>query len=193
MSKKSIAFLSIFFVSAVLIIGGVYYWQRKDRGVTVKPTPVEENGKISETDTEDLVWYEVPELGVRFKVTPEEKDELVYANVPLSRELKKGESGKTALISLSTKTLELVSKDCSAEDGPLGAISRRVGPPTDPNRPCGSGHKVKEFPGGYFCYTHSQSSCTDTPEQYNEQVMPLAEKYNQLFLSEDFWNKAEIQ
>jgi hypothetical protein len=143
--------------------------------------------------TGELVWYDIPELNVRFKVSPEVKDELVYENVTLSRGLEEGESGKMALVSFSTKTLESISESCSAGDGPVGVISRRVGTPTNPVAPCGGGYKVKEFPSGYFCYTHSQSSCTNTPEQYNEQVKPIVDKYNQLFTSEIFWNNVDIQ
>jgi len=143
--------------------------------------------------TGELVWYDIPELGVRFKVSPEVKNELVYKNVTLSRGLEEGESGKTALVSFSTKTLESISESCSAEDGPVGVISRRVGPPSNPIAPCGSGQKIKEFSGGYFCYTHSQALCTWTDEDYEEYEREPVMKYNHIFTSEEFWAAAEVK
>jgi len=142
--------------------------------------------------TGELVWYDIPELGVRFKVSPEVKEELVYKNVTLSRGLEEEESGKTALVSFSTKTLESISESCSAEDGPVGVISRRVGSPVDPVAPCGGGYKMKEIPNGYFCYGQAQAPCLSREqEEQNENVLSNTPG-SLLLMSEQFWNEAEV-
>jgi hypothetical protein len=131
---------------------------------------------------ENLAWYDIPELGIRFKMTPLEREQLVYYKDPSLRAVR-----------FSTRILESLSKYCSAKEGsPLGGISRVYGTPSDPIAPCGGGFRVKNFPGGYFCYTQAQSSClSKEQEEQNKEVLDKTLGAD-IFRVQKFWDSAEI-
>ncbi|MCA9365134.1 MAG: hypothetical protein KC736_04535, partial [Candidatus Moranbacteria bacterium] len=142
-------------------------------------------------ETGEMVWYEIPELGIRFPVEKSVKEELVYANIPITKKMKEGDSGKTSLTYFSTKKMENLSSYCSAENGPLGSLSRRAGEPTDPSRSCGGGLRVHDFDGGYFCFTTLQATCAPNAQEFTLYGGEI-QSYWELFRSQDFWNTVII-
>lgn len=198
--------LSLVIAFGILIIGvGVLLWQKQqsvpqpDLLDLVEPsveTPVTNESNTVTTapiPEPEMVWYDIPELGIRFKVDPVTKEELVYHFVGFpGKETKK-------LVDFSTKTMTELEPECSAEKGaPLGSLSRRFGKPKDPLVPCGGGQKVYEYPGGYFCYTMPQAPCMSPEEdaQYQE-VLKNDPRYSTpgttpWFNSPDLWKNAEV-
>lgn len=61
MNKRNIVILGTVLILAIAVAGGFWAWR---------------NNQMKNID--DLVWYEIPELEVRFKVTPDAKDDLGY-------------------------------------------------------------------------------------------------------------------
>jgi hypothetical protein len=179
----------------VLVAGGLFWYGENKESVPVSSQNQEITSLVTSNANEvastqatsisdqKTVWYDIPELGIRFPVSQEMKDELVYYKDPALH-----------AINLSTRKLEVFSKSCSAREGaPLGGIARVFGSPSDSDAPCGGGQKVAEFKGGYFCYTHTQSVCSDTNEQYDAYVKMPTEKYDKLFTSEDFWKTVFVK
>lgn len=85
MTKKSIIFSGIFFVIAVAVAGGVLWYAnlvQRDAHLAQQKAE-EEQKKLAESNKEksenDLVWYEVPELGVKFLTSMDAKDDLHYS------------------------------------------------------------------------------------------------------------------
>lgn len=201
--------LSLVIAFGILIIGvGVLLWQKQqsvpqpDLLDLVEPsveTPVTNESNTVTTapiPEPEMVWYDIPELGIRFKVDPVTKEELVYH---FDKEF--GDANVQSA-GFSTKTMSQFNPPyCSAEFMPIGSLMRvKKTPilPKDPLVPCGGGQKVYEYPGGYFCYTMPQAPCMSPEEdaQYQE-VLKNDPRYSTpgttpWFNSPDLWKNAEV-
>ena len=78
MNKKIAIAVAILII--VLAIGaGVWRWKEKNNEKNFSEQQTNKNGQNdSSILNEKLVWYGVPELGIKFKVTPDEKEDLKY-------------------------------------------------------------------------------------------------------------------
>ena len=108
--------------------------------------------------TGELVWYSIPELGIKIPVNKKMKEELIY-------------SGTKNSVGFSTTVLMGINpKECGAENAPLGGISRGKGSAEERvYKPC---HPVYQDKDTYFCYTSIQSPClTREQEENNKELL----------------------
>lgn len=79
MNKKHIIIISIS-VIVLAVAAGVWRWEKMKKAKNAKNNISQYQQKITNDQDDQLVWYEVPELGIRFKVTLDAKDNLKYTN-----------------------------------------------------------------------------------------------------------------
>ena len=80
---------------------------------------------LTEEEKSNLVWYEIPEMGIKFKVTPEMKEELVYVYEGEEDILWGDKKGMTKKASLSGRTImDELNGECSVEYGHVGQGSK---------------------------------------------------------------------
>lgn len=125
-STRTIAIIALVAV-AVLVIG---VFAIQDR--TQAPAPVVENGERLENqgenmeNKEELVWYEIPELGVRFKVMQKMASDITYDVAKVDAVSDTHGSYTFLDVSLGSHSLDVDTK-CGY---PLGSIKRFEGVPT---------------------------------------------------------------
>jgi len=88
--KSSFIWTLFLLISVPLTVGVLWCVEKEKKEIAVIQTRIlQENEEAvkkakeaieekRQRADEDLVWYEIPELGVRFKVTPDSKDDLRY-------------------------------------------------------------------------------------------------------------------
>lgn len=128
--------------------------------------------------TGELMWYEIPELGIKIPVDKKMKEDLIY-------------SGSKNSVGFSTKVLTGINpKDCEAKNAPLGWVSRGKGSAEERvYKPC---HPVYQDKDKYLCYTGPQSPCILDRKMNTEFEEPVLDKYFTLFESEFFWNSIKF-
>ena len=164
-----------------LLVAGIFVVQRKAKApVRRAQDQVQQqanDGQQSQPSLDnELVWYEIPELGIEFKVTPDEKDDLKY-------EVKKYKDG-IAVSLYSQSVIDFLGKNyCFAKDGTntctTGSLSRISIKQNEINR----------NNGNMFCRTDSSDRIIITT--IGEDIIclvkpqddPIGEKH---FLYEDF-------
>lgn len=152
-----IALLTLPVVTAL----GVLLWKWKNE------QNVQVSQNIAQKETQDklnqinLVWYEIPELGISFKTDRELADDLVYFYP---------NKGKNASVTFSSIKLEKLGADCGRESGPLGIISKIEGKVSDHNTNKWNyfdGKLTKQFNDFFIFYSGPQAICGNSPEQWN--------------------------
>lgn len=195
MKKNNLLLISIFLVAALLV--GALVWKKEQGGehisrqtaddVQEQKQGLPENLRQEKKGAREseLVWYEIPELGIRFKVDNVTKEELLYNFVGFS-----GKNDKK-VVDFSTKTLTDLSMACSVKEGGVTTLSRRFEKASG-SAPCGGGKKVYEYSGGYFCFTLPQSDCLGK-EKYDQNQGLLGDRNASapfMFMEESFWNNS---
>jgi len=147
-----------------LILIGMLVFQKKDTGknLPVENVEVEKESNIEEISNSDLVYYKIPEMGIKFKVKKELAEELIYFVEDDVKLLFQGDNSDTGLIVyFSTKKLAEIDDYCSAENGPLGSITRVN---NDYEKYKGldyyKGRPYKDFDNFFILYGGSQAPCT---------------------------------
>lgn len=161
MKKGNLIGIAVLFL--VISIGIVFVLQKGNKNLSIKQgqnqTQYSKEQSIStqpkETIESQLVWYEIPELGVKFKVKSNIASELVYRY--------KGESSKDSwTISFSTKKLSLVD-GCGAasSDAPLGLLVKIKGIPENYSERDYflNGRQIKQFDGYFIIQNGPQAFC----------------------------------
>lgn len=112
---------------------------------------VKKIGEIEECVTENKVFYEIPEFGIKFLVEKSAKDDLIYF-------YKKGEYGGE-FVYFSSKSLAAMSDQCDVKTGPLGAISKYQGLPENHDRYKHSVDQMIKFDGYFITGLSRGESC----------------------------------
>lgn len=130
MQKK----LLIFLVAAlVLIVAAIFVWQTKQNSQTspvgtIKPDTTQEKTYPQYTEViqgSNEAWYNIPEIGVRMRLSKEFADDLIYSFV---HEKSTDPDENWDAVYFSTKSLTAVDMGCSPEEGgPLGVITKIKG------------------------------------------------------------------
>ena len=93
MKNKKVLIGILITAFAILIASGVWFVRKQEKISTTqqqislenKPEPIQALQFQPQQIPEDqLVWYEIPELGIKFKVTPDAKEDLKYTIVKYS-------------------------------------------------------------------------------------------------------------
>ncbi len=186
MNQKALI-LSIPTMLAVFLLGG-WLLLREPHSIPESQNPP----VVKESLEEKTVWYEIPEIGIRFPSDQNTKDELVYSPDAYSNRLKEKAVANVVIAYFSTKTLESLSENCSAKNGELGAISRHLGEPYFPENPCFGGKMIKKTSEGYFCVEKPQAPCMDGDEY--ERNSRLLQEHGTSFnpFSDKFWESVEV-
>ncbi len=109
MTKKSIVFLSIFLAIAVLIAGGVLWYSGEVKNQIALQEKEIQQIKFAKS-AEELVWYNIPELGIRFKTTLRDREDLMYMYTGLeSYTLPNGSLIKYERVEFSSRGLEKIA------------------------------------------------------------------------------------
>ena len=141
--KKSI-FIPILFILFVLSAGALYLHGK----VFLQQ---QENNEPQQRG--DLVWYQVPELGIEFQVTSQAADELIYA---VSESNSNDLSGGAAF---SSKELAKIP-GCEASFGPLGTLTKLKGIPDDyKENEYLMARNPKQFDGFFVVWSGPQAVC----------------------------------
>ena len=83
MLKKTIIVTISFFILSVLVGVCIWQWEKiKNFNIAKQKTQQEQSEEgwqnKEQINNDKFVWYEVPELGIKFKVTPDTKEDLKY-------------------------------------------------------------------------------------------------------------------
>lgn len=117
--------------------------------------------KVYENKENELVWYEIPEIKIKFKVNKEVAEELVYNF--------KGENDFGSVL-FSSKGLSKIP-GCGVEQGPLSALSKIKGNPYDyADTDYYVSRKPKQFDNFFIIYNGPQAVCAtgDYVKKWNE-------------------------
>ena len=108
---------------------------------------------VDSIDNKNLVWYQVPELGIEFQVTSQAADELIYAvSESSSNDLSGGAS-------FSSKELAKIP-GCEASFGPLGTLTKLKGIPDDyKENEYLMARNPKQFDGFFVVWSGPQAVC----------------------------------
>ncbi len=159
MNKKiTIAIISI--LTLALVTGGFWWWQNNKKDEMIQQAEQAENQEQSQNteveNTINLVWYEIPELGIKIKADEEIIKELIYKYYP-------SEDDEYGTVMFTAKKLEKLYENCSAEFGPLGAISKIEGSPSNHKTRFENyfnSRKTKQFDGFFIYCSGPQALCT---------------------------------
>lgn len=173
MTKKSIA--SIILILAFIILGGVFWYFNIKKG-SKKIFNSKENDKNSKLILEDrreeinqdkLVWYEIPELGIKFKISGNIKNELIYSY--------RGNDDSYGVVLFSSKKLSEIP-GCDVDQGPLTSISKIKGIPTNyQDADYIIARKPRQFDGFFILHDGPQSVCAS--DNYIEEWKKYFEQY----------------
>jgi len=156
--KNKILFLG-FIVLVLALAGGVWVGLNKqdqdqpNDNSGNKAIEEESNSSNSnELDSKDIIWYEVPELEIKFPVNEELKEDLIYSLKEVSKH-----NRKVAYFSL--KSIENRGELCNVDDGPLGALAKVNGKfkQGDFTYGCIGGFLAKEFNDFFLCFSGPQA------------------------------------
>lgn len=151
------------------------YLENNSGSQPVKEAQSEKTTKTAVCETEDKTYFEIKELGVKFLVSKDIKDDLIY----------KYDSKNGAY--LSAKSLVSIDAGCSAENGPLGAISKIEGTPesVDKNAEYYLARKnaIKQFDGFFIFFEGPQAICA-----LNKKNIDQADDYSRQMASKLYFN-----
>ena len=164
MNKKTI----IISIVAIIIIAagaGVWQWEKVKKNKEIKNAENKQqaqdeqnnlNQPSQQISNDHLVWYEIPELGIEFKVSESNENDLIYY-------YKDWENGNGTAY-FSTKTLENFDKNCSPEKGsPLGTITKKIGI-VDKKDIYFASRNPLQFEDFFLFFEGPQASCVNNKE-----------------------------
>jgi hypothetical protein len=195
MKNKNLV-LVVVLVAAMVAVGIFWLGMSKIEPVSVDPLQwksVSEGEKTSDTQTNETVWYEVPELGVKFLVPKDFAQDLIYS---YAGEYAQHDSNgkvvgkKVKSVNLSTKSVvSSLGKSCSPELDGLGSISRYEGNMNQYDV-IKNADDVKQLRAFAIHYSGSQSVCADK-EKSKEEIVSATKKYLEFFSSKEFLDSME--
>lgn len=114
------------------------------------------------TNSED---FSVKELGIKFKVDKELKDDLIYSYQE-NTDMVTGKIYKS--VYFATKSLEEKNKSCTRAESPLGALSRYEGQKADYNDIYWENRdgEIKQFDTSFIYYSRPQAPCSKKDVEY---------------------------
>ena len=174
-------------VSAFILFIIILVWNIK-KNETLKDQVQQQNQSIGQISKNDLVWYEVPELGIRFKVTPDTKNDLKY----FIKEDEKFESISAYFYSQSTKDFieensKIAEITISYSDFALLRISEEKNKKFKEENgrlACLQENIITQMGEQVYCKDSSQSSIFSSKEQYEQYQESIKNKKFGLFFDE---------
>lgn len=128
MSVSKTTIISTIALSAIVLAVGVWRWERNDVDKREKTDVRQERARKEKSninqDKVELVWYNIPELKIKFEIDKVIADDLVYKY--------KGDSftSKNGSVFFSSKKLSVIP-GCGVSKGPLGALFKLSDKPND--------------------------------------------------------------
>lgn len=193
MTKKSILLVIVFLLLAAYAVfwsmGKIKKQETQNKQVVQQQQQAtEQNQQQTIQDQNQEVYYEIPELEIRFLVDQEMKDELIYSyqgkGAPID-----GLEGKMSFVYLSTKNLAKIDKECSVDKGPIGAISMVEGKAE--NYHFYNIRETRQFENFFIHFEGAQSPCLMDSQKHQEFEQPALQKYSKFFNSEEFRQSIE--
>lgn len=125
----------------------------------------------AQPDAQGLVYYCIPEMGIKFKITQEMKKDSTY----LYKESEKTITGDYAQkISFTTKSLSNASQFCSVKNDPLGSILKLNGKLNDYVADYSKASNYVQFDKFFIIYVNPQAVCTEKNKDfYNIEKLQL--------------------
>ena len=193
MNKKTFFIILVFALLVCVLVFGIWKFKngkKQQEQSQIKVQQVNNDDQLQNPESE-LVWYEIPELGIRFKVEKDMKDELVYQFVgeTMATNSNGKPAGKIKSIGFSTKTLiNLDSKYCGPINGPIGGLSEYKGKIDQYDWLKNFKGAMRQFENFVITYEGPQASCSadyaNDPDREIENEVVL--RYTRYFRSEAF-------
>ena len=182
--RKKINLIAVIVILLAVCATGIFYFAKSKKTIAPVKTEEKSNAEIVERKGESaseeqggvesegsyepagngMYWFVVKEMGIKFKVKQELKDDgLVYyyeKNVPTPAYGKLAES-----IKFSTKELKNIDKNCSAKELPLGVFIKLVGIKSDyKNNEYIISRNPKQVKDFILYYNGPDAPCTNSDE-----------------------------
>jgi len=149
MSKKRIIFIVIA-VAVLAIVVGVFVAQKNSK-IPAKQEQSQAQQQVGQNVQDDLVWYGIPEMNVRFKVDKKVANDLIYKYNKINDKI-------DGVLFSSNKLSQIPS--CGVEDGSLGSLTRAKGVPADyGDKAFYMARKPKQFKDFFTFYEGPQAVC----------------------------------
>ena len=201
MNKKII----ISIIILLLLAGIAIFWIVQREEETQQEQQVEKRQMVAEKEKqqpnqnqEQKVYYEIPELGIRFLIDQEMKDELIYYYKGESKITNSGGAfaGTAKSVGLTTRTLLDIDEGCSAEESAQGSISRYEGNAENYDVLKKRPRLSRKFDNFSILYSGSQAVCFSKENAENETYIQILSesqrKYPPFFRSQEFLQSIEI-
>jgi hypothetical protein len=175
MSRKNILLFTTAIFVLLLALGGWFWCEKKREGAS----------EMSQEEVaKQMVWYPIPELGIQIELPKNIADEIVYKYTErglaatVNEETSHGNTVKTVSFS-SKKLLSIDPENCSAEQSPLGSVTRHEGRRPDVSSPWWY-VSATQFEGFFVYYGSPQSPCV-FDDMHNSYVVPIIRVLYQAF------------
>lgn len=154
-----------FIIAVLALCAGIWYWKSVNsvKKEAVQQLVEQQLSSKEENQEQNLVWYQVPELDMEFQVEKSVADELIYTYQAHSKVDFGG-------VLFSAKELSQVP-GCRANSGPLGALTKLKGKPSDyKDASYYLARNPKQFDGFFLYFEGPQAVCAsiEHPDEYNE-------------------------
>lgn len=160
MNKKT-SVIIIIVVLVIAVIGGGFWYGKSKKNQFMESKQVKSNDQNQsefnndkqnqDSNETEMVWYEIPELKIRFKVDKIVADDLIYKYEKINNNLES--------ISFSSNGLSAIS-GCGVENGPLGSFDKLKGKPSDYNdNVYYTSRNPKQYDKFFIIYNGPQSVC----------------------------------
>lgn len=196
MKKQSIFVLAG--IGVILIGGMALIWQKK----TDQKSSNFQKSLSSENQSQafDLVWYDVPELGIRFKVTPDTKNDLRYV-VSVSKSIKEPTlffysqsifdfNSMNGRIPCSIRGYgadeDFFGQTTACSDFALSRYSIKGDSGDDSKHGCENSVEKARVGDDSICYTYAQATSFSSKNEYDEYQESV--KYKRFGI---FWDTVE--
>ena len=212
MQKKPLILVAVILVLVIVL---AFVWQKKqavsqqvDKGQDVSPSiqTVSQEGRYPQHITEipgtNNVWYAIPEIGIRFIMSKEMAEDLIYS---YRGNIGSG-AGYVSVVPKDDDTVDFSSKillsqfgeTCKPESGAIGALSRRSNEEMK-----GFGEipgVVKRFKDSVVIYGGAQAPCVVSKDRMElfrkiyegEKGVSRLSRYFHSLDSQDFINSLEL-
>lgn len=205
MKKEIIIILSILILA---VLAGGFWFVKNNREVKIVQQKsqddnirIKDNTKFGTRLTEEeieivknndyFVWYEIPELGIRFKVTPDTKEDMGY-NIRYVTEIDNNGKNLTAYLYSKSVTIFLGSDYCfhnnkfqtRCSDGAIDKVSVKQNNKTGKDHiwACREDRILINTNDGVICFTGSQSPVL-FGSQYEEYSKIIKDKNFGIYLN----------
>lgn len=197
--KKKILISIILVLVIIAGVTGFWQWKQIEQQRQIKHVQNQQQAiQNNNTNQNDLVWYEIPELGIKFKIEKDIADELIYeyTGEAIPTGINGKPESKVRTIYFSTKKLTSIDpKNCAAKDGPIGLISRYEGGADTHYATKDKNIGIRQLENFVISYAGPQAVCFSRKNAENPSNMQLLteanKKYGKFFYSEEFLKSIE--